>query len=92
MQCRYHFILFPVISAVFKSLPKTQRATTATDLSYSDLDKLPRHILLHICYWLKAGVEMLSKLRSKSNGGHNWLDKEGLVANTSVCCLVREQS
>ena len=92
MQCRYHFILFPVISAVLTALPKSQRATTATDLSFCDLEKLPRHVLLHICNWLTAGVNMLSKLNTESIGGDNWLDNEGLAANVSVCCLVKEQS
>lgn len=84
-------MLHPVILAVSKSLPESERATTYAYLSYCNLEKLPQHVLSHICNWLTAGVKVLSSLKSESIGGNNWLDKEGLGANISVCCLVKEQ-
>lgn len=78
------------IAAVFKSLPTSERNSTSANLSYCDLEKLPPHVLLHICDWLTTGVRTLSKFKSENICGNNWLDKEGSAI--AVCCVVKQQS
>lgn len=75
-------MLLPVINAVTKALPKSKRATTATTLSYCDLEKVPQYVLLNICDWLHIGVIMLGRFRGEGFG-KDWL----LPADRASVCL-----
>lgn len=65
-------MLFPVINAVSKALPKSKQATNAPTLSYCDLEKLPHHVVSNICDWLHIGVLMLGRFRGEGFG-KDWL-------------------
>lgn len=63
-------MLFPVINAVSKALPKSKRATNVPTLSYCDLEKVPHHVVSNICDWLHIGVLMLGR---REGFGKDWL-------------------
>lgn len=75
-------MLFPVINAVSKALPKSKRATAAPTLSYCDLEKVPHHVVSNICDWLHIGILMLGRFRSEGFG-RDWL----LPVDTNSVCL-----